>query len=90
MNGSSQWLVDAYNKPDTKPFTYKVGQTVRVLNNRSKDGQTPPCWDGGLAIVLERRSTGLMKYHYYYLRHLESGLCDYFEEDELDKRWIKT
>lgn len=84
--GVNQWIIDAYNAPDPKPFLFQEGQRVRLRKGRSNDGQTPECWNGAVAVVLSRYSTGLMKRHWYKLR-LDNGAISEFEEDEIDVRY---
>lgn len=86
----AQWIVDAYNRPDPNPFLFVEGQKVRVLKGRSNDGQTPAYWDGAIAVVVDFYCTGLMKEHYYKLRHLENGFTDSFKECEIDRRYVRN
>jgi len=81
-----QMLMAAYMKPDPNPFLYQEGQTIRVLNGRSKDGQTPTYWNGALAVVVRRYCTGIHKEHWYVLRH-SNGREDEFREEEIDGRY---
>ena len=77
-------------KPDTKPFLFKEGQTARVLNNMSDDGQTPEYWDGAKVIILSIHVTPIFKNHIYEVQHLENNIKCEFKEDELDKRFIRN
>lgn len=80
-------LVAAYNRPDPNPYFFKEGQTVRVLNGRSKDGQTPTYWNGALALVVGRYCTGIHKEHWYKLQHIGRNVVDEFREEEIDSRY---
>jgi len=84
-----QLLMEAYNRPDPKPYLFQVGQTIRVLKGRSKDGQTPIYWNGALAIVVRRYCTGIHKEHWYVLRHSVNGYEDEFREEEIDSRYAR-
>jgi hypothetical protein len=81
-------LVEAYNRPDPNPFLYEVGQTVRLLLGRSRDGQTPECWNGAKCVVVSRVASGLSKQHWYAIRH-PCGAVDEFREEEIDARYIR-
>lgn len=83
------WIVEAYRKLDPKPFLFEIGQKVRLRKGRSEDGQTPKCWDGAMCEVVNRQSTGLMKRHWYFLKHLENQVISEFEEDEIDARYSR-
>ena len=82
-------IASAYRKPDTKPYLFKVGQTVRVKNGRSSDGQTPKQWDGCLAIVVSKYCTGLLKEHWYRLKHKDYQIIEEFREEEIDLRYSR-
>lgn len=84
-----QLLLDAYNKPDPNPYPFDIGQKVRLRKGRSNDGQTPRCWDGAICEVVRRYATGIGKYHWYILRHLDNGATSEFEEDEIDARYAR-
>jgi hypothetical protein len=79
----------ALSIPDTKPFLFQQGQVVRIKGHPSTDGQTPSYWDGSLAQVISYRSTLLSKTHLYTLKPLINNATDIFEEDELDRRYIR-
>lgn len=79
-------LVEAYQRPDPKPYLYGVGTRVRVCRGREVDGQTPAYWSGAMVEVLGRHCSGLLKQHWYKLRHDNGASCD-FKEDELDRRY---
>ena len=89
MGTLDQMIVDAYNKPDPKPFLFQIGQRVRLLKRRSDDGQTPEHWDGAMVEVVSRYATGIGKYRWYKVKHLEKGMTCDFEEDEIDARYAK-
>jgi hypothetical protein len=84
-----QWIIDAVNRPDPHPFLFTVGQTVRVRNGVSDDGQTPHYWNGAMCVVMSCRSTWLNKRHCYELMHIEKQVVDSFEEDEIDRRYAR-
>lgn len=86
--GASLLLVQAYNRPDPNPFLYEVGQTVRLLLGRSRDGQTPWHWNGAKCVVESRFASGISKQHWYVLRH-PCGTVDDFREEEIDARCIR-
>jgi len=77
-------------KPDTKPFLFKEGQTTRVLNGLSDDGQTPEYWDGAKVLILSVYATSIFKNHIYRCKHLINDKIDEFKEEELDKRFIRN
>lgn len=83
------FIMEAYSKPDTKPYLFKVGQTVRLTKRRSDDGQTPKEWDGCLAIVVSKHCTGILKDHWYKLKHKDYNIIEEFREEEIDFRYIK-
>jgi uncharacterized protein YodC (DUF2158 family) len=88
-NKADQWIIDAYNEPDPKPFVFVKGQIVRLKKGRSDDGQTPECWDGAKVVVVSMYSSGLLKDHWYKVLLKEiNQTCD-FEEDEFDLRYAK-
>lgn len=82
-------LVKAYNRPDPKPYLFEPGQKVRVLKGRSEDGQTPHYWNGAMAVVVGRYTTGIHKEHWYKLHHVEKNVVDEFREEEIDARYRK-
>jgi uncharacterized protein YodC (DUF2158 family) len=84
----TDWIAEAYARPDTKPFIFKIGQKVRLKKGQSNDGQTPAYWDGAIVTVVSMYSTGLMKYHWYKVRYPDGPTCD-FEEDDFDMRYAK-
>lgn len=85
----SEMLVAAMNKPDSNPFLFEVGQTVRVVKRVIDDGQTPEHWSGAMGTVISQRCTMLSKRHWYKVKHAgRNCTCD-FEEDELDFRFAK-
>lgn len=86
----SQLLVDAYNKPDPKPYLFQVGQLVRLRKGRSNDGQTPRYWDGAFGRIEARYTTGIHKEHWYKIRHESENEISAFFEDELDARYRKA
>lgn len=82
-------MVKAYNKPDPNPYLFEVGQTIRLKKGRSNDGQTPKQWDGCLAIVVSRHCSGLLKEHWYRLKHKDYDVIEEFREEEIDFRFIR-
>lgn len=85
----AELITDVHSRIDYKPFWFVVGQQVRVKNGCSRDGQTGRHWDGAMAVVASRVSTGLHKEHWYDLR-LPSGEEQPFREDELDYRYARV
>lgn len=88
MTSLKDMLVEAYNKPDPKPYLFEVGQKVKVCQKVLKDGQTPRFWLVGLVTVVSRSTSGLHKEHWYHLEH-PNGAHDEFRETELDYRYRK-
>lgn len=83
-------LVEAYSRPDPNPvYPFDVGQKARLLKGRSRDGQTPRCWDGAMVEIVSFYCTGIYKDHWYKVKHLELGAIEEFKEDEFDWRYAK-
>lgn len=80
-------LVNHFNKPDTTPFLFKVGQKVVLRKDVCKDGQTPKYWKGATVTVLNVTTTWLHKEHVYEVKH-ENGQVDQFKEEEITKKRV--
>jgi uncharacterized protein YodC (DUF2158 family) len=85
----TDWIAEAYARPDPNPFIFQVGQMVRLKKGRSDDGQTPEYWDGAIVKVVSMYSTGLLKNHWYKVLHAGQNVTCDFEEDEFDQRYAR-
>lgn len=86
-NGLEQFFKKTQEPPKTDcPF--EIGQTVRVLQSVTDDGQTPQFWAGALVKVIGQRCTMI---HKEWLVKLEysPGVEDWFKCVELDYRFIR-
>lgn len=81
-------LLEKCNYPDPKPYLFQVGQKVRILKKVIDDGQTPYFWADSVCEIIKRRSTLFSKRHVYFLRH-ENSCVEGFLEEELDARYAR-
>jgi hypothetical protein len=84
-----EMLVEAYNRPDPRPYLFQLGQIVRLKKGRSNDGQTPSYWDGAVVEIFGRYTTGLHKDHWYKVYLPSQHVTCEFSEDEIDLRYSR-
>lgn len=86
MSNLSDLIVAAYDRPDLKPYLFKIGKIVRLKVGLSDDGQTPKYWNGAKVKIINQYASGLHKDHWYILQH-SNGAIDDFKEHEIDQRY---
>lgn len=85
----AELLTARYAEPaPTKPL-FAVGQVVRVIRGVSNDGQTHHSWNGAIAVVVRRYTTGLSKEHRYVITNKATAATDDFGQRELDHRYVR-
>jgi len=81
-------LIEVFNEPYDENFNYNVGQSVRVLRNLEVNVHAIRHLLGTKGTVIDRYTTALRKENKYIVK-FPKGDTETFDEDELDKRFIR-